>query len=147
MHLADYAAAKGLPLDFLLSLGLAEHSLSDGTPYVRIPYLRADGTLVSVRQRLALEGEGRFRWRSGDKIYPYGVWRLDSARTAGYLVICEGESDAQTLWYHGIPALGIPGANTWKAEWAAFLDGIPTIYVALEPDAGGEAMLKWAVKL
>jgi len=34
------------------------------------------------------------------------------------LVICEGESDTQTLWYHGIAALGISGVNNWKAEFA-----------------------------
>lgn len=28
----------------------------------------------------------------------------------------EGESDAQTLWFQGLPALGIPGAASWKED-------------------------------
>ena len=49
----------------------------------------------------------------------------------------EGESDAQTLWSYDIPALGIPGATTWKEDWAEYLKGL-TIYVWQEPDTGGE---------
>jgi hypothetical protein len=60
--------------------------------------------------------------------------------------LVEGESDCHTLWYHGIPALGIPGATNWKDEWAKYLDGFETIYMVIEPDKGGEASLKWISK-
>ena len=33
-----------------------------------------------------------------------------------YVVLVEGESDAQTCWYHGIHALGLPGAGTWRDQ-------------------------------
>jgi hypothetical protein len=69
----------------------------------------------------------------------YGMWRLEKIRRAGWVVLVEGESDTQTLWYHDIPALGIPGVDTWKKEWADYLDGIEKIYVIVEPDKGGEA--------
>jgi putative DNA primase/helicase len=38
----------------------------------------------------------------------YGLWRLEKIRRVGWVVLVEGESDTQTLWIHGIPALGIP---------------------------------------
>ena len=39
----------------------------------------------------------------------------------GLFVLCEGESDAQSLWYMGIPALGIPGADMFKAQYVETL--------------------------
>jgi hypothetical protein len=60
---------------------------------------------------------------------------------AGHVVLVEGESDCHTAWYHGIPALGIPGAANWReARDAPHLAGIPTIYAVVEPDRGGETL-------
>src|SRR5262245_39088637 len=49
-------------------------------------------------------------------------------------------SDCHTLWLHGIPALGVPWAGTWKDEWASFFEGVSTFYAVVEPDAGGEVL-------
>ena len=35
-------------------------------------------------------------------------------RERGYSVLVEGESDCHTLWTHGEPAVGVPGANNWN---------------------------------
>jgi len=142
LMLARYAAAKRLPVDFLKGLGLSDFKLN-GLHSVRIPYLDEEGSEVAVRFRLALSGEGRFRWKSGAKPCLYGLQRLAEARTAGHVVICEGESDPQTLWFHGIPAIGLPGSTSWREAWADHFDGIPIIYVVIEADAGGDAVLKW----
>jgi hypothetical protein len=49
------------------------------------------------------------------------------------VVLVEGESDCHTLWFHGIPALGIPGAANWREERdARHLDGFETIYIIVE---------------
>ena len=54
-------------------------------------------------------------------------------------MLVEGESDGHTLWFHGIPALGVPGASHWREERdATCFDGIETIFVVVEPDRGGE---------
>lgn len=141
--LAEYAAGKGLPLDFLRGLGLTEITYQ-GQPAVRIPYFDKAGTEVAARIRIALEGD-RFRWRKGSKPGLYGLWRKPS--TKDYVVLVEGESDAQTLWHHGIPALGFPGATNWNEERdAAHLDGVGTIFVVIEPDRGGEAVQDWLAK-
>src|ERR1700738_3505545 len=66
------------------------------------------------------------------------------AHKARHVVLVEGESDCHTLWFHEIPALGIPGATNWREERdARYLDGIETIYVVVEPDCGGDAVRKW----
>jgi len=98
---------------------------------------------MAVRFRVSLEGVNRFKWRTGTKPCLYGLWRLDKAQQAGFVVLVEGESDCHTLWYHNIPALGIPGATTWRDERdAVYLDGIEKIYVIIEPDEGGTALRK-----
>jgi DNA primase len=59
-------------------------------------------------------------------------------------VLVEGESDAQTLWLHDFPALGLPGAGNWNEERdAPLVARLATIFVVVEPDRGGEAVLKW----
>lgn len=141
--LEQYARAKQLPLEFLRSLGLADLSYCR-MPAVRIPYFDAGGAETSVRVRSALEGEQRFRWTNGSKPFLYGLWRL---RHSDYVVLVEGESDAHTLWYHDIPALGIPGAANWREDRdAVHLDGIDTVYVVIEADQGGAAVESWLKK-
>lgn len=142
LTLAQYAEAKKLPSEFLLELGLSDISYL-GRPAVRIPYPDQTGAEVAVRFRLALRGDNRFRWKTGTKPTLYGLSRSEDAKAAGYVVVVEGESDAQTLWFHDVPALGIPGAASWQEAWAEYLDGIPTIYVVIEPDRGGQAVARW----
>jgi hypothetical protein len=63
------------------------------------------------------------------------------------VVLVEGESDCHALWFHGIPALGIPGANGWKERRdAQHLAGVERIYVVIEPDQGGDTVLGWISK-
>lgn len=147
LTLTEYAAAKRLPVSFLSSIGLRDFKRWE-KPAVRISYLDAGGVETAVRFRLSLEkgadGDDRFRWKTGARTSLYGLSRLDAARKAGYVVIVEGESDCHTLWHHGIPAVGLPGASNWREDRdAPQLAGIPTIYVLIEPDAGGEGVKRW----
>jgi hypothetical protein len=140
-----YAAAKGLPTAFLKSQGLTEINYM-GSPAVRMPYFRVDGSEASMRFRIGLSDD-RFRWRKGDKPFLYGLNHLHKAKKAREVFLVEGESDAQTLWFHNIPAIGIPGAANWREDRdAGHFDGIDTIYVVVEPDAGGEALKGWLAR-
>jgi hypothetical protein len=119
-----------------------------GQPAIRIPYRDQRGSEVAVRFRTALEKsaevDDRFRWRKGSKILLYGLWRMPSTNE---LVLCEGESDCQTLWLSGFAALGVPGAGNWNEERdAAVLDNVDKIFVVIEPDKGGEAVRTWLAK-
>src|SRR3712207_2272947 len=137
--LKEYSEGKKLPQDFLRSVGLREVTYLD-KPAVRIPYPDEEGQEVAVRFRVSLDGAEKFRWRSGDKPVPYGLKLLGEARKAGFVVLVEGESDCHTLWYHEIPALGIPGASNWRDGWATYLGGIAKIYAVIEPDQGGDTL-------
>ena len=148
--IAQYAGAKQFPDEFLRGLGLSDISYLS-CPAVRIPYRALDGTETAVRFRRALyksdAGDDRFVWKKGVKPTLYGLDRLAEAQKAGYVVLVEGESDCHTLWYYGIPALGLPGASNWKEERdAPHFDGINTIYIVIEPDTGGAAVQKWLAR-
>lgn len=137
LTLAEYARLKKLPEEFLGKLGL-----KNGRYCVQIPYFDESGKVIATRQRYIGGGAGpKFTWIKGSKVHPYGLWRLEEARKAGYIVLVEGESDAQTLWYYGIPALGIPGASTFQPEWSQYLTGLK-VYIHQEPDQGGETFVR-----
>jgi len=136
-----YAQAKRLDVSLLKSLGVSE-SKYQGQVRVAMPYYDTDGQELARRYRAALSGDHRFYWARGSKLHPYGLWRLADMRSKhDYVILVEGESDAQTLWHYDLPALGIPGADTFKAEWAAYFDGL-TVYVWKEPDDGGQTFVE-----
>jgi len=140
--LAQYADWKKLSIEFLRDLGLSDHTYQ-GQPAVRIPYNDMEGSALTVQYRVAAEGN-RFRWKSGSKTCLYGLSRLEEAKQEGSVVLVEGASDCHTLWHHGIPAVGLPSATGWEEERdAAHLDGIPTIFVVVEADKGGDTVKKW----
>lgn len=143
LTVAALAEGKGLPLDFLESLDLTNINYFKKKA-VRIPYFDAAGRETAARIRVSLNGSDKFRWKKGDKPTLYGLSRLPEARAEGYIVLVEGESDTQTLWFHGIPAIGIPGAANWREDRdAPHLKDVATIYVVIEPDQGGETIKRW----
>lgn len=137
----DYCGEKRLPLEFIASLGVTNGRLKGGRYNISIPYMDESGAVVSRRQRYGDGCRPRFTWTTGSKIIPYGLWRLPDMRQKGYIILVEGESDSHTLWYHGEPALGIPGASTFQAEWVTYIAGLD-VYIYKEPDEGGEAFIR-----
>lgn len=133
---AEYCRAKKLDEDLVRSYGV-----TDGRNGVRIPYMDESGSIVSTRHRHSLDGSMKFSWTKGSKTMPYGQWKLQEARTVGEIVLVEGESDCHTLWQHGIPAMGFPGASTFNPAWSDCLRGL-RLYIHKEPDAGGETFAK-----
>jgi len=148
--LTAYAEVKALPLDFLKELGLVDKT-RNGNSFIEIPYMDEQGNIVATRQRMAIgravgSQEQRFRWKIGGRPCLYGLWRLPEFRNSSFIVLVEGESDCHTLWYHGIPSLGIPGASMWKEDWAHLLEDFKTIYIVIEPDRGGQTTLSWIAR-
>lgn len=143
--LQQYSEHKKLPVEFLLSLQLSDRKYQ-GHSAVAIPYLGADGTEIAKRYRTALhrhcDPDPRFRWKSGSKLQLYGLWRIQEWEDPTDIVLVEGESDCHTLWYHDVPALGIPGAQTFKTEWEKHLEGFEKVYMFAEPDGGGDVFVE-----
>jgi hypothetical protein len=83
--LKEYSEEKKLLIDFLRGLGLKEVTYLE-KPAIRIPYPDEEGQEAAVRFRTSLDGTQKFRWRSGDKPFLYGLRLLGEARKAGYVV-------------------------------------------------------------
>ncbi|MFX0195182.1 MAG: phage/plasmid primase, P4 family [Candidatus Hodarchaeota archaeon] len=143
--LQEYAELKQIPIEHLKSFGLKETTYKEKSA-ILIPYMDEDGKTVSVQYRTALRKsdnmDERFKFKKGSHVFLYGVWRIKDHSNYDYMVIVEGASDCHTLWYSNIQAVGIPGAASWKEEWAVYLDKFESVYVWIEPDAGGKSALK-----
>lgn len=145
LTLAKYAAAKKIPAEWLTEscrLGDAVEKKT-GEQYLRIPYFDRDGKEVTFRKRF----EGKvFKWKYGAKPGLYGEWLLDNKlRAAGQAILVEGESDSQSLWYMGLPAIGVPGASMFKPHHSELLQGL-RLYIHQEPDQGGEVFVRKVVE-
>jgi hypothetical protein len=135
----DLANDKKLPANFLANLGLA--NIAEG---VLIPYRLTDGSIAPRhRIRTALMAKNGSRWDARDgAVEPYGAWKLSEAEATGFLIVTEGESDVWTLWYHGFPALGIPGAQMAKCLQLEHVANFAKLLVMREPDTGGDAFTR-----
>jgi hypothetical protein len=136
LTIADLAEAKELPADFLRKVGL--RNLSDG---VGIPYFSRDGAEIAVKRRTAMKAKDGSFWPKGKKLATYGDWHLDAAQKARMLNVVEGESDCWALWFHQLPALGIPGANAGKVLTAEHVECLDALYIHREPDHGGKSFV------
>ena len=137
------AKDKKFPVEFLQELGV-----SNGANGVHIEYRLVDGA-QTPRQRIrnALKAKKGSIWSKGQgEIVPYGLWRLEDAQQEDRIVLCEGESDSWTLWFHDIPALGVPGANMTKCLSADYFKDIAKIYAVQEPDDGGATFVRNVAK-
>lgn len=133
LTLEELAAAKKLPTEFLRELGLREVTVQQEKS-IKVPYYDQSSNEIAVRFRTSLAGANRFKWRRGDRVNLYGLWKLEEVKKARYVLFVEGESDCWTCWYHGISALGVPGKSTWRGEWAEYIKEL-TVYLWCEPEA------------
>ncbi len=139
--LAQYAFEKKLPEEWLKEYCKAATGKDrDGTTYLKIPYYNEDGSEGATRKRYAKK-QFKWKWGSQGKIGLYGEWRLPQIRKGDAVILVEGESDSQSLWYMELPAVGSPGASMFKAEYAEKLQDLK-VYIHQEKDGGGETFVK-----
>lgn len=133
----QYSFDKRLPVEFLeQTCRVSTKKERAGLTCLQMPYFTEDGQQAAVRKRY---GKKEFRWQRGSagKICLYGEWRLPEIRKVGWAILVEGESDTQSLWYMGLPAIGVAGASMFKSYQAATIQGLK-LYIHKEPDGGGE---------
>lgn len=139
--LTEYSMQKKIPTEWLEdNCRLSTGKDRDGTNYLKIPYFDDSLEEVTFRKRYSDKG---FKWKYGSSgvIPMYGIWKLPYIYKAGYVILVEGESDSQTLWYLNRPALGIPGASFFKEEFIQKLQGLK-LYIHVEPDQGGNTFFQ-----
>ena len=137
----QYAKDKHLPEKWLAEFcSVSTETERSGTTYVKIPYFGEDGKIQTYRRRYANK---EIKWKGGSRgrIGLYGEWRMPAVRSGDSVILCEGESDAQSLWFMGLAALGVPGASMFKTEYAAMLQGLK-LYLHKEQDSGGDTFIR-----
>jgi hypothetical protein len=135
---------KGLGAVVLWEAGVRR----DERGLVRVPYRLAGGTVHNEK----VFGRERSWWATtGLPLIPFGLERIPDIpeRRQRLLWIAEGESDALCLREHyagwrGRPVivLGVPGAGSWREEWAAYTLGWHARYVFPDADRAGERMAR-----
>jgi hypothetical protein len=105
---------------------------------ITIPYYW-QGNLINLRHRLSSpNGQGKYRPEMAG--LPTAIFNADVLTgDADHIVLVEGEFKAMILEQHGIPAVGIPGANIFKEKWLPMFSG-KSVFVALDPGAEKQAM-------
>ena len=144
LTLTEFAAAKGFPPEFL-----EEHGVTEKNGVLHFLYLLMNGQRASrQRIRAALSGARKFLW-SKDEGRPtlYGLWRLAQAlkRGASDLFLVEGETDALTLWFHSLEALGVPGADMCGLLHTPHVSGFRRVFIVREADNGGDTFEKGCI--
>ena len=136
----DYLAGRGLNLRDAqtVRLGYVEQPLTGHEQFagrLAIPYITPAG-VVDIRFRAVGPQEPKYMGMPGVQTRLYNVNALLTAEN--YIAVCEGEIDAITLNYKcGIPAIGVPGANSWKRHYTRLLQDFEHVYVFADGDQPG----------
>ena len=140
--LEQYAKEKGFDVKWLEdNCNLSTGKKKKGATFLKIPYFDENGKQTVFRERYARK---EFRWGYGakGKINLYGEWRMPTIRQGDSVILVEGESDSQSLWRMGMPALGVPGASLFKPDHVGVLKGMEKLYLHREQDGGGETFIR-----
>ena len=133
--IATFAAAKGFDVEFLRRVGVTECERG-----LRFRYRDLDGSPARTHVRPKLESSHPSTWENdAERIVAYGSHLIRRFREAGAsLAICEGESDALSLWYHQRPAIALPGTTMHALLTLAHVEGFLEVLLAFDNDEAGE---------
>ena len=131
VDIESFARYKNVTPEFLVSRGI--ENVSDG---ILIHYYDANNEKIATKKRLKFEGKPKYKFTFGSGNAFYGLELLKTYQK-DYIYLVEGESDALTMMFAGIPVLGIPGSLSWQPEWAAHVADFKKIIVINDNDIAG----------
>jgi DNA primase len=122
-------------------LGLVTSPLAGDEQYrgrLVIPYLAPAG-VVNIRFRCAqaheCEGHPKYLSREGAGTNLFNV--LDLKKDSPFICVAEGEIDTMSLSLAGLPAVGVPGVETWQKHFSRCLEDFEVIYAFGDGDKAG----------
>jgi DNA primase len=100
-----------------------------------IPYVTRSG-VVNMKFRALDSGEPKYLNLPG---FETNIYLVESFfAQSEYLAVAEGELDALSLVEAGIPAVGLPGVNSWKPFYRRCFEDWPLVYVFADGDQPGK---------
>ena len=146
-YLADRGIDQGAIDRYRLGVVTAEHDEhSKFEGMISIPYITKLAGPVSLKFRVAhacTEFCGHSKYIGPYETRLYNTIAMEDADRLGYVGLLEGEVNALTLDHLcGIPAVGIPGAEAWKAhpEWKELFKGYGKVLCFPDNDEAGERL-------
>jgi DNA primase len=107
------------------------HEMHEG--WLSIPYITALGHCVGFKFRRLNDGKPKYGSPTGQKAHLYNV--SDVAVLSKHIVVCEGELDTVIVsGVLGIPAVGVPGVQSWKPHFSKLLSGYDSVYIVGDND-------------
>jgi DNA primase len=125
-------------------LGYVEPSDDEPKRYwhrMAIPYLTPTGVVQIRYRRLVEDDSPKYLGDPGCEVTLYNAHATLNAR--GPVFLCEGEMDTVAVMsLSGYPAVGIPGAQQWKAHphWARCFVGLHQLILPADGDTAGHAL-------
>jgi DNA-binding transcriptional ArsR family regulator len=132
-----YAREKDLCAEKLRAWGYYDKEQA-----VAMPERDITGRLINLKLRHPDGSPNRFTYPIYRYPIPAGLWRLPEWSDADTIYLCEGETDMLTLWHADMPALGIQGADKWRAEWWHYLLGFGRVVLIPDNDEAGEKLAR-----
>lgn len=136
----EYLLKRGIPLEVaeVIRLGVVVDPLPGQEQFINrlaIPYITPSG-IVDIRFRSMGLEEPKYLGYPGTQTRLFNVTALHTAKD--FIAVCEGEIDAITLHYLcDIPAVGVPGVNSWKPHYTRLLQDFNTVFVFADGDQPG----------
>lgn len=125
-------------VDFF-SLGIARNPIDGHENFrgrISFPYFTATG-ITTIRFRYLgdhkRDNAKKFLSITGDVARLYNAPAL---MKASRIALCEGETDTIACWMAGIPAVGLPGATSWKANFSRIFRNREVLVLADNDDSG-----------
>jgi len=142
----EYLAERGLAEATKFRIGYVAEPLRGHemfTGFLAIPYLRWSPdngwAVASIRFRCIEQhehtGHGKYMTAPGDKPRLYNTPAL--LKPSPVIAITEGEIDAVTAQLCGVPAVGVPGANSWQDHFREPFLGYREVLVLTDGDSAG----------
>ncbi len=146
---AQYLEGRGIDLEFAAAVGLgvvrnpeAMHAEYEGR--LAIPYL-TDAGPVQMAFRCIKNHDCKFEHCPKllrPKGWPNRLYGVQSARQADdWIAVAEGEIDAITLQMIGIPAIGVPGSESFKDWYPSVFEDFSKVYIFADGDDAGTKMI------
>lgn len=138
-----YLTGRGLPPAAVATyrLGVVSSPLPGHEAYrgrLAIPYLTPAG-VVNIRFRCLAqhECEGHPKYLSGEGAGTNLFNVLDLKKDSPFICVAEGEIDTMSLSLAGLPAVGVPGVDTWQKHFSRCLEDFEVIYAFGDGDKAG----------
>ena len=102
---------------------------------IAIPYLTPNGP-VALRFRKMPDQDGpKYFQPAGSKLSIFNVTQFNVP--SRWIVVTEGEMDCMTAVQAGLPAVGLPGASSWRDHYSIIFAGYERVIICADNDDKG----------